>query len=224
MNTAVQERHAARQGRGSRHRSGRPTQLRRFRRARLVPIGLATALYAGLLWMQRLREALSVMWGQNLRAPGFLHTKISDLTALVSTFVASMLTIALTALASGPLNLAGSVRGASLVLSILVAWLLFTWMLARLPREPLPLRRTAAAGLLAAVGFEVFKQVASIYLRAVMHGPAGATFGPVFGLMVFAYTTARLVLFAAAWAATQGDDRVSAPEPAGSATVPPASD
>ena len=77
---------------------------------------------------------------------------------------------------------------------------------------------------LAAVGFEVFKQVASIYLRAVMHGPAGATFGPVFGLMVFAYTTARLVLFAAAWAATQGDDGVSAPEPAGSATVPPASD
>ena len=79
-------------------------------------IGLATAIYAGLLWMQRLREALSVMWGQDLRAPGFLHTKISDLTALVSTFVASMLTIALTALASGPLNLAGSVRGASLAL------------------------------------------------------------------------------------------------------------
>lgn len=192
-------------------------------RASVGVIGLATAIYVGLLWMQRLREALSVMWGQNLRSSGgFIHTKVSDLTALVSTFAASILTIALTALGSGALNLAGSLRGASLVVSILVAWLLFTWMMARLPREPMPLRRTAAAGLLAAVAFEVFKQVASIYLRTVMHGPAGATFGPVFGLMVFAYTTARLVLFATAWAATQPG--ISAPEPADSATAPPASD
>ena len=58
------------------------------------------------------------------------------------------------------------------------------------------------AGLLAAVAFEVFKQVASIYLRSVVTGPAGATFGPVLGLMVFAYITARLILFATAWAAT----------------------
>ena len=191
-------------------------------RASVGVIGLATAVYAGLLWMQRLREALSVVWGQNLRSPrGFLHTKFSDLIALVSTFVASMLTIALTALGGGVLNLAGSLRGASLVVSILVAWLLFTWMMARLPRETMPLRRTAAAGLLAAVAFEVFKQVASIYLQAVMHGPAGTTFGPVFGLMVFAYTTARLVLFATAWAAAQAG--VSAPEPVDSTTAPPAS-
>jgi membrane protein len=36
----------------------------------------------------------------------------------------------------------------------------------------------------------------------VLHSPAGATFGPVLGLMVFAYVTARLLLFATAWAAT----------------------
>ena len=96
-------------------------------RASVGVIGLATAIYVGLLWMQRLREALSVMWGQDLRAHGgYLHTKFSDVAALVSTFVASILTIGLTALGSGVLNLAGSLRGASLVVSILVAWLLFT--------------------------------------------------------------------------------------------------
>ena len=47
----------------------------------------------------------------------------------------------------------------------------------------------------------MFKQVGSIYLQTVLHGPAGAVFGPVLGLMVFAYMTARLVLFATAWAA-----------------------
>ena len=164
-------------------------------------IGLATALYVGLLWMQRLRAALSQMWGQQFPPPGFLNTKISDVVALVAAFMASLLTIGFGVLATSALRLAGSVRLGSLVVSILVAWLLFTVMIARLPHDPVPLRRCAAAGLLAAVGFEVFKQVGSIYLQTVLHGPAGAVFGPVLGLMVFAYMTARLVLFATAWAA-----------------------
>ena len=169
-------------------------------------IGLATALYVGLLWMQRLRAALSQMWGQQFPPPGFLNTKISDVVALVAAFMASLLTIGFGVLATSALRLAGSVRLGSLVVSILVAWLLFTVMIARLPHDPVPLRRCAAAGLLAAVGFEVFKQVGSIYLQTVLHGPAGAVFGPVLGLMVFAYMTARLVLFATAWAAERGTE------------------
>jgi membrane protein len=67
------------------------------------------------------------------------------------------------------------------------------------------------AGLIAAIGFEVFKQVASIYLRTVLRSPAGAAFGPVLGLMVFAYITAYLVLFCTAWAATASNDPRSQP-------------
>ena len=167
-------------------------------------IGLATALYVGLLWMQRLRAALSQMWGQRFPPPGFLNTKVSDVIALVAAFLASLLTIGFGVLATSALRLAGSVRLGSLVVSILVAWLLFTVMIARLPHDPVPLRRCAGAGLLAAIGFEGFKQVGSIYLQAVLHSPAGAVFGPVLGLMVFAYMTARLVLFATAWAAEGG--------------------
>ena len=169
-------------------------------------IGLATALYVGLLWMQRLRAALSQMWGQQFPPPGFLNTKMSDVLALVAAFLASLLTIGFGVLATSALRLAGSVRLGSMVVSILVAWLLFTVMIARLPHDPVPLRRCAGAGLLAAVGFEVFKQVGSIYLQTVLHGPAGAVFGPVLGLMVFAYMTARLVLFATAWAAERGTE------------------
>jgi membrane protein len=86
------------------------------------------------------------------------------------------------------------------------------------PRESISLRSSVRAGLIAAVAFEVFKLVASLYLRSVVTGPAGATFGPVLGLMVFAYITSRLILFATAWAATtpenMGEDVVPAPEPA----------
>jgi len=70
------------------------------------------------------------------------------------------------------------------------------------------------------LGFEVFKLVASIYLKSVLRSPAGATFGPVVGLMVFAYITARLLLFATAWAATSTADPVTAPAgPPGPAVI-----
>ena len=165
-------------------------------------IGLATAFYVGLLWMQRVRQALTMMWGQPSATTGFVRKKL--------TFVASLLTIGLTALAIPVL----------IIPSVAVSWLLFTAMIARLPRIAVPFRRCATAGLLAAVGFEIFKQVASVYLRIVLHGPAGAVFGPVLGVMVFAYMTARLVLFATAWAATE----ISAPVAEDSANEPLRSD
>jgi membrane protein len=189
-------------------------------------IGLATAAWAGLGWMANLREALSQMWGhQRGEPPGFVRTKLSDLVALLSAFGAIVITIALTALGNGTVMrtvlgwlgipdfpaLGVLLRVASVVVALGVSWLLFTWIIARLPRVSVSLRSAARAGLLAAVAFEVFKQVASIYLASVVKGPAGATFGPVLGLMVFAYVTARLILFATAWAATSEDSLIAAP-------------
>lgn len=188
-------------------------------------IGLATAAWAGLGWMANLREALSAMWEQRPEPGNFVKTKLSDLGALLSAFVAIVLTVALTALGSSDLMsrvlewigipdlpvLAVALRAVSLVLSLAVSWLLFTYIIARLPRASVSLRSSVRAGLLAAVGFEIFKQVASIYLKSVVTGPAGATFGPVLGLMVFAYITARLILFSTAWAATSKDNLAAAP-------------
>jgi membrane protein len=53
--------------------------------------------------------------------------------------------------------------------------------------------------------------VGSIYLQTVLRSPAGAVFGPVLGLMVFAYITGYLVLFSTAWAATASNDPRSTP-------------
>ena len=200
-------------------------------------IGLATAAWAGLGWMANLREALSQMWGdQRHEPPGFVRTKLSDLVALLATFVALVITIALTVLGNSELMtsvlewfgihdfpaLAGVLRVVSLLVSFSISWLLFTWIIARLPRESVSFRSSVRAGLIAAVGFEVFKQLASIYLREVLHGPAGAVFGPVLGLMVFAYITARLILFATAWAATSTENLAAAPvEPPAPAQITP---
>ena len=189
-------------------------------------IGLATAAWAGLGWMANLREALSQMWGMARRdAKGFVRTKLSDLTAMVGLFLALIITIALTVLGSSGVmkqvlewlglqdvrGIGVALRVASLAVSVLITWLLFAWAIARLPRETVSFRSAMRAGLIAAVAFEIFKQVASIYLRTVVTGPAGATFGPVLGLMVFAYITARLILFATAWAATSTENLAAAP-------------
>jgi membrane protein len=48
-------------------------------------------------------------------------------------------------------------RAASLLMSLLVPWLLFTWMIARLPRELISFASSMRAGVIAAVGFELFR-------------------------------------------------------------------
>jgi membrane protein len=97
-------------------------------------------------------------------------------------------------------------RAVSVLVSFLLSWLVFGWMIARLPRDPVNFASSVRAALLASIGFELFKMVGAIYLKSVLRSPAGATFGPVLGLMVFAYVTARLLLFATAWAATSTDN------------------
>jgi membrane protein len=201
-------------------------------RTSLGVIGLLAALWAGLGWMANLRQALSAMWEQQPTGRNFVLTKLSDLVALVSAFVAILLTVGLTAVGDQGLmrrvlgwigihdlpGLSWLLRLASILVAVGVSWLLFTWMIARLPRHSLTFASSVWAGLIAAIAFEIFKQVASIYLRAVMHGPAGATFGPILGLMVFAYITARLILLSTAWAATSTENLRTAsvlpPEPA----------
>ncbi|WP_046300235.1 MULTISPECIES: inner membrane protein YhjD [unclassified Mycobacterium] len=189
-------------------------------RASVGVIGLATAAWVGLTWMANLREALSEMWETRSDKQGFVSSKLSDLLAMAWAFGAMLVTVALTALADPKLMrsvlrwlgvpdftlLGGLLRVASLTMAAGVSWLLFTWMIARLPRESVSFNSAMEAGAIAAVGYELFKQAGSVYLQSVINGPAGAVFGPVLGLLVFAYVTARLILFATAWAATSADN------------------
>jgi membrane protein len=198
-------------------------------RASVGAIGLLAAGWAGLSFIANLREAVNEMSSekgkQRRESRGFVRTKLSDLAAMASAFVAVLATFGLTALAdAAPMTkmlgwlgihnapaLDAILRGVSILVSVLLSWLVFTLMIARLPRESISFASSIRAGLIAAIGFEVFKLIASIYLKSVLHSAAGAAFGPVLGLMVFAYITARLLLFATAWAATSTENLLAAP-------------
>ncbi|MGH3871633.1 MAG: inner membrane protein YhjD [Pseudonocardiaceae bacterium] len=176
--------------------------------------GLLGALYSGLGWMGNLREALTVQWGQPPEPAGFLRTKVVDLLALLGLGLALVVSFTLTgagtAFGSVVLDAVGlqesfGARLVFLVLTIALSlggmWLVFLWVIARLPREPVPLRRVTRAALLGALGFEVLKQAFAGYLGSVTASPTGQLFGPVIGLMVFAYLVSRFLLFLTAWAA-----------------------
>ncbi|MFD3510951.1 inner membrane protein YhjD [Nocardia sp. NPDC058666] len=187
-------------------------------------IGLLVGLYTGLGWIANLRAALTEQWESQSPEKPWWQAKLSDLGALIGLGLASVVSLGLSAIAAsglgkGVLDWLGvdHLPGASLVLrlvsialGLLASWAVFAWMIARLPREPVSLRSAARAAVLAAIAFEIFKIIAAIYLKIVLSSPAGATFGSIIGLMVFTYTSYRILLFATAWAATSRDNEEAA--------------
>jgi membrane protein len=198
-------------------------------------VGLLGALYTGLGWMSNLREALTAQWDQPPEAKGFLRTKVVDLLALLGLGAALAVSFALTgvgtAFGRAVLDALGLGRipgarlmltGLALVASVAGMWLVFLWVIARLPRQPVRLRRAVRAAGVGALGFEVLKQAFAIYLDTVTASPTGKLFGPVIGLMVFAYFVSRFLLFLTAWAAQQ-DAPEASPQPVPAAVLPPSS-
>jgi len=191
--------------------------------------GLLIALYSGVGWMSNLRDALTAQWGQEKKQQPFLTSTFKDLLALVGLGVALVVSFALTAVGGGVgqflLQFVGLehatwaivlLRGATIVLGLLANTLVFLWVIARLPREQVALRSAVKGAVIAAVGFVILQQVATVYLASVTKSPSAALFGPVIGLLVFANLVSRFLLFVTAWTATATENRqevVPAPPP-----------
>lgn len=186
--------------------------------------GLIGALYSGIGWMTNLRDSLSEQWGQVPEPPALPKRLLFDLLSLFGLGIALVLSFAVTGLASGATESVLQFLGLAdqgwakfllgvlgVVFGITANWLIFLWTIARLPREHATLRSAAKAALLGAVGFEVLKQVMTIYLGAISGSPSGAVFGSFLGLLVFVYFTSRFVLFVTAWAATARENEQEAP-------------
>ncbi|MFI9814919.1 inner membrane protein YhjD [Saccharothrix variisporea] len=177
--------------------------------------GLLGAAYSGLGWMSNLRDALTAQWGHAKEDMPFLKTALKDLLALVSLGVALVVSFGLTAAGSGFAELVLEFVGlhgvwwaeallkvGTIVLALAANWLVFLWVLAKLPRKPVGWRSALKGAAAAAIGFEVLKQVGTIYLSTVTSSPAGVAFGPIIGVLVFANLVAQFLLFITAWTAT----------------------
>lgn len=178
-------------------------------------VGLLGAAFTGIGWISGVRTGLTEMWGGRVsRNP--VMSKVWDLITFVVLGLAFAVTMGLTALGNSQLThkvlgwvgLADEgwapvlVRIVSIAVSVLASWILFAFVLARLPLIALPIRNTLKAGLITAIVFEIVKTIGGVYLKSVLGSPAGVAFGPILGLMVFAYLASRIILYASAWCAT----------------------
>ena len=198
-------------------------------------IGLLAALYSGIGWMSNLREALSEQWAQVPETPAMLKRILFDLLALAGLGVALVASFAITGIASAftaaVLDFVGLgddawaqtlLRVLGALLGLTANWLIFLWVIARLPRKHATFRSAAMAALIGAIGFEILKRIMTFYLASVTGSPSGAVFGSVLGLMIFVYFVSRFVLFITAWAATSKENEQEEPVPApGPAVIRP---
>ncbi|WP_216210279.1 inner membrane protein YhjD [Amycolatopsis aidingensis] len=203
-------------------------------RGGVLSFGLVVALYSGIGWMSNLRDALTAQWGQEKKPLPLVSTKLKDLVALAGLGAALLVSFALTALGGSLgkflLDLAGLddvgwarllLKLATIVLSLAANVLVFLWVIARLPRQRVGLRSAVRGAIIAALGFEVLKQVTAIYLGLVSESPVTVLFGPIIGLMFFANLVSRFLLLVTAWTATARENIVHTVEPPPPAVIRP---
>jgi membrane protein len=185
---------------------------------------LAGLLYAGLGWIDAMREALRTVWHQNVRAGNFVKKKAVDVVILVglgATLIFSVLVSAaagaFTDVALRLVGLDGSpvagvlVTVLGTVLALFTSTLLFLYLFIRLPRVETPWRRVLRGAVLAAVLFEVLKRVGAIYIERTTENPLYGAFAVVVGLLVWINLVSRMLLFCAAWTVTAPFDSDVAP-------------
>ncbi len=185
-------------------------------RGTMFGIGGLTALWSGLSWMNNVRYGVSMMWRYPLTEGNFIKTKVRDLGDLMTIFISIFLAFVITAVGNSDLTITiltwlklDQIPGitlttnlVSLVLGFLANYLVFFWLLKMLPRGEVPMKSALQASLIGAVSFEIFKQVASWYFASTLKNPAGATFGPIIGLMVMFYLIWTMLMYCTAWCAT----------------------
>lgn len=191
-------------------------------RVKIGVFGLAVGLYSGWNWMNALRDALTAMWCQERPPERLLPMIAKDLLALLGLAAALLVSFTLTAvggaLGSFLLRLAGlsGVGWANVLLAIgsellavVANWLVFLWLLARVPRERVETGGAVRAAMAAAIGFEILKWLGGVYLGLVGRSPIGVAFGGIVGLLVFIYLVARMLMLAAAWTVEAARDQSS---------------
>jgi membrane protein len=100
----------------------------------------------------------------------------------------------------------------TVVLTLLADWLVFLWVISRLPRERVSARSAVKGAIVASVGFVILQHVGSYYLASVSQSSSFAVLGPILGLLVFANLVSRFLLYVTAWTATAKENRLPQPE------------
>lgn len=188
-------------------------------------LGLVTVLYSGTGWISGMRTALGAIFESSAPAAGdgvvatvgrYVMDRVRDAAALLAIGGTLLLSVGVSGAASGfsariadALGLDRSVgwllAGTAIAVGLLAKTVLFLAMFRLLARPAAGWRALVSGAVLGAIGFEILTQASGLLLASTGQQPAFQAFGIALILLVWIYYTQRLVLFAAAWAATAGD-------------------
>jgi membrane protein len=190
-------------------------------------VGALGLLYSGLGWLSALRSALQAMFDvPEGRKRNFVVAKLFDVVTLVGVGVTLVLSVAVTGVAAGfSRDILGwlglspnawtrfALWALTVGIGLTTSTLLFLLVFRLLGRPQLTTRALVGGALLAAIGFEVMKVLASFLIANASSSPAAAIVGVSLVLLVWINYFARVTLYGAAWAATgpSGQSRVAAP-------------
>jgi membrane protein len=187
-------------------------------------IALVGLAYAGLGWLDSLRDALNRVFIADGPALGFVARKLWDVvvlamlgTSLLASLAVSSLATAVTTYALELAGLEGSLaatvllRVLSVAFALLVDFVILAILLSRLSGRRLPWRRVRSGAVLGAVAFELLKLAGTFLISRTTENPLYATFGVVVGLLVWINFAAKLFVFVACWVATQPYDYRAVP-------------
>jgi membrane protein len=179
----------------------------------------AVLLFIGIGWVESLRDCLRAVWEKDDDGTNFFVGKLRDGGLLLGLGGVALLSLACSAFASAAVGRAVQAMGlkqggigsilltvAGFCIAVLADFLLLLYILTKLPGVRPPRRAVVLAGLFGAVGFELLKLLLSGYLRGVAARSMYGAFGTPVALLLWINFTAKLLVFCAAWTATQGRD------------------
>ena len=190
-------------------------------------VSLVTGLFTGLGWIDGMRQGIRAVFGEDAGGGNFAVVKLRDLGVMVVIGVGVVLSVtsvvATNAAGGWLLSLIGvdtSAVGEALLLvaGIVVALAIdtatFLAVFRVLPGADLPFRDLLSGAVLGGVGIGLLKQFGTTIASRSASGNAflGAA-ASILVLLVLMNLIGRLVLLAAAWAATHAEDSGSLPAP-----------
>jgi membrane protein len=180
-------------------------------------IAIVGLVIGGVGWVENLRSSQRAIWRLDQQPGNVIVRWLIDLAVLVGLGVLLLASIALYSGVQEVIYwLAGDVeqdpirvalRGTSTISSGLVDLVLGAALLAGVPRLRLSLRRLCPPALLFAIGLGLLKTLGKWYITRTERNPAYQLVAGTVGLLLFMYLLHRVLLFAAALAATSTKGR-----------------
>ncbi|MFD4634280.1 YihY/virulence factor BrkB family protein [Streptomyces sp. NPDC058284] len=185
----------------------------------------ALLLFTGIGWVGSMRECLRAVWELEDDEENPVLRKAKDAGVLIGLGGAGLASFAASALASTAVGWTADLLGVdeqgwgavllqviAFAIAVLADFLLLLYVLTLLPGVQPHRRRLMTAALIGAAGFELLKLLLGGYMKGVASKNMYGAFGVPVALLLWINFTAKLLLFCAAWTATNRASRMEEQE------------